>query len=262
MYRITLCLAGASSRSRQAPGPGKTAQGLLPLWQPAITTVLTMNALLDVLILTANGLLVILYWLWDHLPVVLAWPLAAAVVVLLDADVSRRAGHRSRRYGRGRAQRESLTAYLGTPLLALLWTVVGLAAPAPIPLIGLGMWACLLLVPLTIPLERGHLLSRLKWMLAVYAAAVLGFLLLLRSQLSPAALAAWSRNLGQPGGGELLEAAVVSSVVPYAALMLWVVGPLMYFGYVAQRFAVHAKTRVSPWATAEERIRRLRGRGE
>ena len=221
-----------------------------------------MQGLLDLSILTVNGFLAILYWLWSHLPVALTWPLAAGVVVLLDGDVSRRAGHRPRRYGRGRVQRESLTAYLGTPLLALLWTAVGLAAPPPIPLIGLGMWACLLLVPLTIPLEREHLLSRLKWMLATYAAAVGAFLLLLKVQLSPAALAAWSRQLGRPGAGEGLEAAVVSSVVPYAALMLWVVGPLMYFGYVAQRFAVHAKTRVSPWATAEERIRALRGRGE
>jgi len=221
-----------------------------------------MQRLFDLLILTANGLLVVLYWLWSHLPVALTWPLAAGVVVLLDGDVSRRAGHRPRRYGRGRVQRESVTAYLSTPLLALLWTVVGLAAPPPIPLIGLAMWACLLLVPLTIPMEREHLLSRLKWMLATYAAAVGAFLLLLKTQLSPAALAAWSRSLGRPGAGEGLEAAVVSSVVPYAALMLWVVGPLMYFGYVAQRFAVHAKTRVSPWATVEERIRRLRGRGE
>ena len=221
-----------------------------------------MNGLLDILILTTNGLLVILYWLWSHLPVVLSWPLAAGVVVLLDSDVSRRAGHRSRRYGRGRVQRESRAAYLGTPLLALLWTVVGLAAPPPIPLIGLGMWACLLLVPLTIPMEREQLLSCLKWMLAVYASAVGAFLLILKAQLSPAALAAWSRSLGRPGSGEVLEAAVVSSVVPYAALMLWVVGPLMFFGYVAQRFGVHAKTRVSPWATVEERIRELRSRGE
>ena len=218
--------------------------------------------LLDTLILTANGLLVVLYWLWDHAPVALAWPLAAGVVLLLDAEVSRRAGHRSRRYGRGKVQRESLTAYGGTVGLALFWTVVGLAAPPPIPHIGLAMWGCVLLVPLTIPMEREQILGRLEWMLGVYAAAVAGFLLLLRSQLSPQALAAWSRQLGSPGGGEALETAVLSSVVPYAALMLWVIGPLMYFGYVAQRFAVHAKTRVSPWATVEARIREMRGRGE
>ncbi len=221
-----------------------------------------MNGLLDILILTTNGLLVILYWLWAHLPVALSWGLAAGVTMLLDTDVSRRAGHRPARYGRRAVQRESRTAYLGTPLLALLWTAVGLAAPPPIPLIGLAMWACLLLAPLTVPMEREPLLSRLKWMLAVYAAAAGGFLLLLRSQLSPAALAAWSQSLGRAGAGEALEAAVVSSVVPYAALMLWVIGPLMFFGYVAQRFAVHAKTRVSPWATVEERIRQLRARGE
>lgn len=217
---------------------------------------------IQVIILTLNGLLVTLYWLWAHLPVALSWPVAAGVMVFLDSDVSRRAGHRPRRYGRGAAQRESVTAYLGTPALAALWTIVGLAAPPPIPWIGLAMWFCLLIVPLTIALEREHLLSRLKWMLAVYACAVGGFLLLLKTQLSPSALLAWSRSLGHPGSGEILATAVMSSVTPYAALMLWVIGPLMFFGYVAQRFAIHAKTRVSPWATVEDRIRQLRARGE
>ena len=170
-----------------------------------------MQGLLDLSILTVNGFLAILYWLWSHLPVALTWPLAAGVVVLLDGDVSRRAGHRPRRYGRGKVQRESLTAYLGTPLLALLWTAVGLAAPPPIPLIGLGMWACLLLVPLTIPLEREHLLSRLKWMLATYAAAVGAFLLLLKTQLSPAALAAWSRQRASSCRACPFSSAAVSS---------------------------------------------------
>jgi hypothetical protein len=221
-----------------------------------------LQAVTDFFILTANGLMAVLYWLWAHLPVALTWPLAAATALLLDTDVSRRAGHRPARYGRGAVQRESWTAYVGTPALAALWTAVGLAAPSPIPWIGLLMWACLFGVPLVIPLEREHLLSRLKWMLGIYALAVGGFLLFLRIQLSPQALLAWSRELGQAGSGEILAAAVMSSVTPYAALMLWFIGPLMFFGYVAQRFAVHAKTRVSPWATVEERIRQLRARGE
>ncbi len=220
------------------------------------------RALLDALVLTANGLLVVLYWFWDHLPVVLSWPLAAGVALLLDTDVSRRAGHRPARYGRGATNRASAFSYLSTPALAALWTLVGLAAPPPIPWIGLAMWACVFLLPLMIPIEREHLLGRMKWMLGVYAVAVGAFLLFLRMQLSPAALLAWSRQLGQPGSGEILASAVVNSVTPYAALMLWVVGPLMFFGYVAQRFAVHSKTRVSPWATIEARIRQLRARGE
>lgn len=220
------------------------------------------DRVLEVLVLTANGLLVILYWLWEHTALVLTWPLAVGVAFLLDSEAGRRAGHRPRRYARGAAQRQSAAACLGTLLLALCWTAVGLSAPAPIPLIGLLIWLCLLITPLTIPLEREPLLARLKWMLAVYTAAVAAFLFLVRSQLSPAALAAWSRQLGQAGGGEVLAKSVISSVVPYGVLMLWVVGPLMIFGYVAQRFAVHAKTRVNPWLTVEERIRQLRGRGE
>ncbi len=193
---------------------------------------------------------------------VLSWPLAAGVALLLDTDVSRRAGHRpSPLWARGDEPRLGFLVPLHTALAAL-WTLVGLAAPPPIPWIGLAMWACVFLLPLMIPIEREHLLGRMKWMLGVYAVAVGAFLLFLRMQLSPAALLAWSRQLGQPGSGEILASAVVNSVTPYAALMLWVVGPLMFFGYVAQRFAVHSKTRVSPWATIEARIRQLRARGE
>jgi len=221
-----------------------------------------MDGIVQALMLTLNGFMIILYWLWSHLPLVLTWPLAVATMLLLDRGAATQSGHRPRRYGRRALRQASPGACLGTPVLVILWTVVALSAPAPIPFIGLGMWVCLFAVPLVIPMERTQLMSRFKWMLAVYAAAVAVFLLLLRSQLSPAALAAWSRSLGQPGAGEALEAAVISSIVPYAALMLWVVGPLMFFGYAAQRFAVHSKTRISPWATIEQRIHDLRGRGE
>ncbi|MCP4549280.1 MAG: hypothetical protein GY835_22740 [bacterium] len=218
--------------------------------------------IVDGLTLMGNGFMALLYWFWDQALVALTWPLAVGVLALLDGEIARQAGHRARRHGRGKVQQESGSVYLGTVGLAAAWTVVGLISPSPIPLIGLAMWATLLLTPLAIPMERAQMLSRLKWMLAVYTAAVAGFFLLMRSELSPQALAAWSRNLGQPGAGAALEAAVVGSITPYAATVLWVIGPLMYFGYVAQRFAVHSKTRVSPWMTVEARIRQLRGRGE
>lgn len=220
------------------------------------------QAIVDVLVLTANGLLVVLYWIRDHLPVVLSWPLAATVTVLLDSSVVRKAGHRARRYGRGQLQQASWTSYLFTPLLAVFWTVVALVAPAPIPSIGLGMWTCLLIAPLMIAPERDHLLQRLRWFIAVYAVATTGFLILLRSRLSAAALAGWSRALGEAGGGEALAGLIFSSIVPWAAVLLWVILPLTYFGYVAQRFAMNWRTKVSPWDTIERRIARLRGRGE
>lgn len=216
----------------------------------------------DVLIITMNGFLVILYWLVAHLPVVLTWPVSVAVAVLLDGGVARQAGFRPRRYGRGAVQRAGNTAQWSTMALAAMWTAAGLWSPAPIPLIGLAMWLALFLTPMSIPMERDALLSRLKWMLSVYTAGVLGFLFLLHAQLSPQALLEWSRHLGQPSSGALLASAVVSSVTPYAAALLWVIGPLMYFGYIAQRFAVHSKTRVNPWKSVEARIRELRARGE
>jgi uncharacterized membrane protein len=220
------------------------------------------QSLVDILILVANGFLAVLYWLAGHWAVVLVWPIAIAIVMLLDGEVSRRAGHRPRRRGRGKVQRESPTAYANTLGLAMLWSVVAVVAPAPIPYIGLAMWVGLLATPMAIAMERDQILTRLRWMLTIYTAAAGGFLLLMRAQLSPQALAAWSRSLGQPGAGEALQTAVYSSITPYAAGALWVIGPLMYFGYIAQRFAVHSKTKVSPWATVEDRIQDVRGRGE
>jgi hypothetical protein len=215
---------------------------------------------LDTLVLTFNGSLVAVYWLFEHLPVAAAWPLVVGVIVLLDGRAGRQAGFRPRRYERGGVQRESETGYLGTLGLGALWTVIGLVAPAPVPLIGLAMWGTLLGVPLAIPMERDGLAGRLKWMLGVYALAVAAFLVLLRSQLDSQALAAWSRQLGTPGAGDALQAAITSSITPYAALLLWVIGPLVYFGYVAGRLAANWKTRVDPWASVEQRIRQVRGR--
>jgi len=216
----------------------------------------------DSLILIGNGFLVVLYGLWAHLPVVLVWPVAIGVVGLLDRHVSRRAGHRPRRHERGAVQQASSMGQWKTLGLAAVWTIAGVITPAPVPAIGLAMWLGLLIAPLLIPMEQDQILNRLKWMLAVYTAAVIGFVTLMRSELSPRAVSAWSRGLGQPGGGQALETAVVSSITPYAAAMLWVIGPLMYFAYIAQRFAVQSKTKVTPWATVEERIGRLRTRGE
>lgn len=220
------------------------------------------QSIVDILTLTANGLLASLYWLGDHWAVVMVWPVAIAVMTLLDGESSRRAGHRPRRRGRGNVQRSSTIAYQGTLGLAAAWTVVGILSPAPVPYVGLAMWVGLLATPMMIPLERDQILGRLKWMLSIYTAASAAFLFLARADLSPQALLAWSRQLGQSGGGEALQTAVISSIAPYGAAMLWVIGPLMYFGYIAQRFAVHSKTKIDPWSTVEDRIRDIRGRGE
>jgi hypothetical protein len=220
------------------------------------------NAASTWLIYSVNGFLVILYFAIEHLPLVLSWIAGLGVLILLDTEVAEAPGHRPLRYGRGQIRRESITHYLYTPTLLVLWTLVALKAPSPIPWIGALMWLSLLLVPLCIPLERPHLVSRLKWLLATYTIMVGAFILLLSFQLSPEANAAWSKYLHQPGSGEIVYRAILSSVVPYALLMLWIIAPMMFFGYIIQRFAIQSKTIVAPWMTVEQRIRELRTRGE
>jgi|GEM_PF-2496637 len=214
------------------------------------------------LVYEANGLLVLTYWVLDHLPLILSWVFGLGVLVFLDTEAAQVPGHRPLRYGQGKLQRESLIPYLSTPALLILWTPIALKAPNPVPWIGMLMWASCLFVPLSIPLERPHLTSRLKWLLATYILMVAALLLLLNFQLSEEANAAWSKYLRQPGSGEIVYRAIVSSVVPYALLVIWVIAPMMFFGYIIQRFAIQSKTKVAPWLTIEERIRQLRTRGE
>lgn len=220
------------------------------------------RTILDILILTANGLLAVVWWLGEHWALAGILAIAAGVALFLDRPSGRQVAGRARRYGRGTVGRAPVTIYAGTALLAVAWTAIAAIVPAPIPQIGLLMWACLLLVPLMVPIEREPLRDRLRWLLWTYTAFVGGFMLLLRAQLNAATVLAWSRQAGIVGGGEAMLGGVVSSLTPYAALILWGLFPMTFFGYVATRLGMHRSTVVSPWRTVEQRIGDLRNRGE
>ncbi len=214
------------------------------------------------LIYTGNGLLALLYGLADHWAALAALGLAAAGLYLVDAPLGRAAGGRSLRYGRGATQLARPALVPGGWLPALLWLLAAWFTPAPVPLIGLGMWLAALAVPLALPLEKRYLVNRLRWFIGVYAALALGFLLLARHPLTFAQAAAWSERLQTTGGGEALEWAVRAQFIPYLALVLWVVYPLTYFGYVAQQLATQRRLLVAPWQSAAARLAAVRARGE
>lgn len=129
---------------------------------------------------------------------VLVWPVAVDVV-LLDCHVSRQAGHRPPCHERGAWQQASSMGQWKTLGLAAVWTIAGVITTAPGPALGLAMWLGLLIAPLLIPMEQDQIVDRLKWMLAVYTAAVIGFVMLMCSELSPRAVSAWSRGPAATG---------------------------------------------------------------
>jgi hypothetical protein len=221
-----------------------------------------LRVIADTLTLTANGLLAVLYWLWDHAVTLGVIPLAL-VVMGHDRRAAAYAGQRVRRYDRGQVLRYSrFAAYAPTIGLAAAWMAAAWGVAFPVDLLGLLMWAALVFVPLVMPMERSNVVQRLKWFIGIYTGLALAFLVLLRAQLSPAALAAWSRTMGQQGGGQSLQVMVVDSLVPWAALILWGIYPAMFFGYIAERLHVHRQSLRAPWQDAAARITNIVGRGE
>ena len=209
-----------------------------------------------------NGCLALTYWLGAHWTALASLLPAGACYVLLDTNLARTAGERSRRYGRGVVQLARPGIAPATWLPALLWLVAAWLVPAPVPLIGLAMWIAALILPLALPLERRFLIHRLRWFIAAYAGLGLGFYLLARYSLSMPQAAAWSALFQTAGSGEALGWSIRTSVAPYLALILWVIYPLTYFGIVAQHALQNRGLLISPWQSAQQRLAAVRARGE
>jgi len=216
----------------------------------------------DTLIYWLNGILALTYWLAAHWAALASLLPAGACVWLLDGHLTRVAGERSRRYGRGVVQLARTGFSPASWLPALLWLLAAWLVPAPVPYIGLAMWLAALILPLALPLEKRFLTHRLRWFIAAYAGLGLGFWLLARYSLSMTQAAAWSQLFQAAGSGEALGWSVRSTAAPYLALILWVVYPLTYFGVVAQHALQNRGLLVSPWLSAQQRLADVRARGE
>ena len=68
--------------------------------------------------------------------------------------------------------------------------------------------------------------------------------------------------MGSRGDAAALFSTLQDGLMPYAALVVWVMYPLGYFGMIAQRFAVNRGSLLKPSGTSEDYIRDLRTRGE
>jgi hypothetical protein len=150
-----------------------------------------------------------------------------------------------------RAQIESLVTIL-------VWGLAAALSAPPIPLIGMAMWLGSLISLRLIPQERENLLFRQKSMIAVYGLLAIALRLALSYTPDVERMALLLRGRGEAG---LLFDSLRDGLLPYVALVMWVMYPLGYFGLIAQRFAVNRGSLLSS-GTPEDVIRALRNRGE
>jgi len=210
------------------------------------------------LVVWANGFLTLAYWTWDHAALLVA--LACGVLVLLTHDraVQRTAGDRALRYGRGVRVQASYRSQIESLATILIWSLAALLSAPPIPLIGAVMWLCFLVSLRLIPQERENLLFRQKSMIAVYGLLAIALRLALSYTPDVERMTLMLDGRGEAG---LLFDSLRDGLMPYVALVLWVMYPLGYLGLIAQRFAVNRGSLLSSGAP-EDVIRALRHRGE
>jgi len=214
-------------------------------------------ALREILLYILNGLLAVVYWLADHWPAWAALALADAAAWLFGSVAPEAT---LRRDGRT-AARPVRRWHVPTLILGGGWWLAAYLTPAPVPYIGLAMWAGVLIAPACLPYGQRKAMHRLRWFVAVYAGLVLAFWILVRFPLSPAQAAAWSERLQAAGAGEALEWSIRAQFIPYVALLMWAVFPLTYFGYLAQQLSVQRRHLTSPWLTVAQRMAQVRDRG-
>jgi len=209
-------------------------------------------------IYTANGFLAILYWLWENGAMLLALPPIYWIIRHFDLPGRALTGFRPRRYGRDGAVRAGHGAFTWTLAAAGLWLAAATLSAPPVPIIGAAMWWTLALGAHLMPREREALLFRHKGLIAGYGLLAMGFWAIL--SYNPT-LGRLSALVGSWREATALVTSVKGSLVPYAALAIWVLYPLGYFVLLVQRYLVQQGPQVGPGATAEEVIRELRQRG-
>ncbi len=219
----------------------------------------------------ANGILAVWYFLWSQGPLLLSLGCAVAIVVLYDRRTRRQAGERMRRYRRGQQVHASCRPYWETGGAVLLWAVASYLSAPPIPLIGGLMWLAFVVSLRFIPQERENLLFRQKVMIAGYGliALAMRWMLSYSPDLShlatmPPALhqTQCGASVGSQGDAAGLFDTIRDGLTPYAALVVWVMYPLGYFGMIVQRFAINRGSLLKPGGTPEDYMRDLRTRGE
>ena len=210
------------------------------------------------LVVWANGLLTLAYAAWDNAALIVSAACGLAILFTHDRAVQRMAGGRALRYGRGARVQASYRSHVETLITLLVWCAAALLSAPPIPLIGMAMWVGFLVALKLVPQERESLLFRQKSMIAVYGLLAIALRLALSYSPDVERMAFALRGRGE--AGQLFDS-IRDGLLPYVALVMWVMYPLGYFGMIAQRFAINRGSLLSS-GTPEDVVRALRHRGE
>jgi amino acid transporter len=211
------------------------------------------------LIVWANGFLVVTYWVVDNAALLISLACGLTILLTYDRAVQHTAGDRLMRYGRGTRVQASYRSQTESLVTLLIWTVASAVSAQPVPFIGMVLWLAFLVALKLIPQEREGLLFRQKTMIAVYG--LLAIALRLALSYSPD-VERMTAMLNNRSDAALLFDSVRDGLLPYIALVMWVMYPLGYLGLIAQRFAVNRGSLLLPRGTPEDVLRSLRTRGE
>ncbi|MBN1283963.1 MAG: hypothetical protein JXB47_01050 [Anaerolineae bacterium] len=192
----------------------------------------------DTGVLIVNGFLYVAYFLSARLLTLVALGVGLFIAWRYDREVIQRVGGRTRRYGRGEMLAAAAIPRWHSSLAIAAWSAASLIAPTAIePAIGAALWLAFLAGLVAIPAERSAVLFRCKMLIVGYAALVLVFRLIMGVDLSGgAALAAVTGQM--PSDANELFTSVKWSILPYLALMTWVIYPAGFIIALWQRYQI------------------------
>ena len=210
-------------------------------------------------IVFANGWLTIGYFLSDNGALLASLLSLVAILWGENRTVERIVGRSLRTGERSSIPLSHRWQQILTVAIGLVWAVICLRTPSPVPQIGAAMW-----VVSAIYIARStevEVAWRLKGFLVMYAVAAPALEFLLRLNLFYSSPHQWARYLDLPVEATAASTEQFNTILLQIALTVMRYGvPFAFLWYVAQRVGVHVPGWFAPGRSREQAARRMRYR--
>jgi len=210
-------------------------------------------------IVFANGWLAVGYFLSDNGALLVSLLSLIAILWGENRSLERILGRSLRTGDRSPIPLGHRWQQIFTVVIGLVWTVICLRTPSPVPQIGAAMW-----VVSAVYIARSteaEVAWRLKGFLAMYAVASPALEFLLRLNLFYSSPHQWARYLNLPVDVTAGSTEQFNTILLQIALTVMRYGiPFAFLWYVAQRVGVHAPGWFAPGRGREGAARRMRYR--
>ena len=235
-----------------------------------------LNILNTGLIYITNGILSLVYLLAMIFPAILSVVSALVILATLDRDVQNSVNFRPSRIGIAGSDQSfgnkrevyqqtatsstPRTAQIITIIVLVLWLIAQTGMAAPVPWIGASMWAVGTLVLFVMPKHQQYIqLWAVKTGLAIYAILVIGSRIYL-SYTAQLTGSQWASIIGSAESAAKVIAATRGNATTIITWALWLIAPLGFFSLLIQQLFVNPINLQSPFAGANDVIKRLRQR--